>query len=438
VKTLPIRPLAPSAAPTGPAPGVPPPDNRWRLARLSTAPHRLGFFAAALLLATSAVWWAWVLASPHAGITVTWAVPPPAAHGLLMSLGFMPLFIVGFLFTAGPRWLALPDVSATTLRMPVLAMVAGWAVALAGFHVASAVAAAGVAMVALGWSALARRFVRLLRTSRAPDKLHATMVAVACGVGALALWAAAAALALGDITVLRGATQLALWGFLAPVFATVSHRMIPFFTASALPALDAWRPNALLWVMLAVLWLQLPFALAELAWWPLPAAARWLQVAIEAPAAALMLWLAWRWGLVQSLRIRLLAMLHAGFLWLGIALALAAVSHALMAASGDAQSLGLAPMHALTMGYLGGTLIAMITRVAAGHSGRALVADDLAWGLYWAFQSAAVLRVAAGLWPALATALTLASIAAWSLAALGWAWRYGGWLGRPRADGRPG
>ena len=438
MKTLPIRPLAPPAAPTGPAPGAPPPDNHWRLARLSTAPHRLGFFAAALLLATSAVWWALVLASPYAGITVTWAVPPPAAHGLLMSLGFMPLFIVGFLFTAGPRWLALPDVSATTLRMPVLAMVAGWAVALAGFHMASAVAAVGVTMVALGWSALALRFVRLLRTSRAPDKLHATMVAVACGVGALALWAAAAALALGDITVLRGATQLALWGFLAPVFATVSHRMIPFFTASALPALDAWRPNALLWVMLAVLWLQLPFALAELAWWPLPAAARWLQVAIDAPAAALMLWLAWRWGLVQSLRIRLLAMLHAGFLWLGIALALAAVSHALMAASGGAQSLGLAPMHALTMGYLGGTLIAMITRVAAGHSGRALVADDLAWGLYWAFQSAAVLRVAAGLWPALATPLTLASIAAWTMAALGWAWRYGGWLGRPRADGRPG
>jgi len=49
-----------------------------------------------------------------------------------------------------------------------------------------------------------------------------------------------------------------------------------------------------------------------------------------------------------------------------------------------------------------------------------------------------VLRVAAALWPTLATALTLASIAAWSMAAVGWAWRYGGWLGRPRADGRPG
>ncbi len=438
MKTLPIHPLPPAPAPTGPAPGGLPPDTRWRLARLSTAPHRLGFFAAALLLAISALWWALVLASPAAAVTLPWAVPPPAAHGLLMSLGFMPLFIVGFLFTAGPRWLALPDVSATALRTPVLAMVGGWALALAGFHVAGPLAAAGVALVALGWSALVRHFVRLLRASRAPDKLHATLVGAACGVGALALWIAAAALAVGEVTAVRAATQLALWGFLAPVFATVSHRMIPFFTASALPALEAWRPNALLWLMVAALWLQLPFALAELVWWPLPAALRWLQVVIEAPAAALTLWLAWRWGLVQSLQIRLLVMLHAGFLWLGIALTLAAVSHALMATSGDARSLGLAPTHALAMGYLGGTLIAMITRVAAGHSGRALVADDLAWGLYWALQSAAVLRVAAALWPAGSTPLTLAAIAAWSLATVGWAWRYGGWLGRPRADGRPG
>ena len=130
---------------------------------------------------------------------------------------------------------------------------------------ASAVAAVGVALVAVGWSALALRFLRLLRTSRAPDKLHARWSPWPAASAHWRCGAAAAALALGDTTALRGATQLALWGFLAPVFATVSHRMIPFFTASALPALDAWRPNALLWVMLAVLWLQLPFALAELA-----------------------------------------------------------------------------------------------------------------------------------------------------------------------------
>ena len=115
---------------------------------------------------------------------------------------------------------------------------------------------------------------------------------------------------------------------------------------------------------------------------------------------------------------------------------LAALSHAAQALGG--AGLGLAPLHALTMGYLGATLIAMSTRVAAGHSGRPLAADNVAWALYWCLQAGAVLRVGAALWPAADAPLLLASVAAWAAAATAWAWRYGGWLGRPRADGRPG
>jgi uncharacterized protein involved in response to NO len=85
---------------------------------------------------------------------------------------------------------------------------------------------------------------------------------------------------------------------------------------------------------------------------------------------------------VQSLKFRLLAMLHGGFAWLGIAFALAAVSHALMALTDGELSLGLAPTHALAMGYLGATQFAIVTRVSSGHSGRALAADDTAWALY--------------------------------------------------------
>jgi uncharacterized protein involved in response to NO len=412
------------------------PDTRWRVGRLLTAPHRLGFFSAALMLALSALWWAGALAARQGGLALPWAVPPPAAHGLFMAMGFMPLFIAGFLFTAGPKWLGLPEVNASTLATPVALMLAGWTLALAGFHLHTVLAGLGVGLVAAGWSALVLRFVALVRRSRVPDRLHAKGVAAAGGLGALALWGATLALLGDQVTGLRVATQVALWGCLAPTFAAVSHRMIPFFTASALPMLDAWRPNWLLWVMLAVLATSGAGAVAELLWWPLPPALRWAQVAVEAPAAGLLLWLALRWGLVQSLKIRLLAMLHGGFVWLGLALALAALSHTLQAL-GHA-GLGLAPTHALSMGYLGATLIAMITRVAAGHSGRPLAADDVAWALYWGLQAGAVMRVAAALWPAADTPLVLAAVAAWALAATGWAWRYGGWLGRPRADGRPG
>jgi uncharacterized protein involved in response to NO len=417
-------------------PAAVPADTRWRPARLLTAPHRLGFFSAALVLAGSALWWALVLAARQAGVELPWAVPAPLAHGLLMAMGAMPLFIVGFLFTAGPRWLGLPDVPTRRLSAPVAAMLAGWALAVAGFHLQAVLAAAGVALVAGGWSLIVLRFVGLLRASQAADRLHASVVAAAGAVGALALWAAALSLAGDQATGLRVATALALWGCLAPIFATVSHRMIPFFTASALPFLDAWRPNWLLWLMLGILGACGAGAVAELLWWPLPAALRWAQAGFEAGAALALLWLARRWGLVQSLKIRLLAMLHGGFVWFGLALALAAVSHALLAAGG--AGLGLAPLHALSMGYLGSTLIAMITRVAAGHSGRPLAADNLAWALYWLLQAATLLRIAAALWPAAQGPLVLLAITAWALATNGWAWRYGSWLGRPRADGRPG
>jgi uncharacterized protein involved in response to NO len=435
---IPIRPMASPAKGGGEYPPSTRADTRWRLSHVTSAPHRLGFCAAAVLLATTAAWWAVALLARLAGVALPWAVPPGVAHGLAFALAFMPLFIVGFLFTAGPRWLGLPDVAARTLVRPVVAMTAGWMVALAGFHTAAWIAGAGLAIAAAGWIAIQWRFLRLLQASRVPDRWHAAAIAAAGSLGALAMAAGALAVATGQTDLARAATQLGIWGFLAPTFAAVSHRMIPFFTASALPSLEAWRPNGLLVLMLATLALTAAGAIAETLWWPLPALAHAALLVVQAPAAVLLLRLAVRWGLLQSLRIRLLAMLHGGFVWLGIAFALAALSHARVLWAGEPAALGLAPLHALTMGYLGATLVAMTTRVAAGHSGRPLAADDLAWALYLVLQTAVLLRVAGALWPAASAALTSLAVVAWAMASIGWAWRYGGWLGRPRVDGRPG
>ena len=433
MKSIPIQ-SRPSGRAAGASPGA---ASGWHLRWLLAAPHRLGFFAAALMLACTALWWATVLLARAAGLSPAWAVSPAAAHALLMSVGFMPLFMVGFLYTAGPRWLGQPEVSARSLLAPVLAMLLGWSLVLPGIHLDAAWAGAGMALVAVGWSRLSWRFVTMLRASRVPDRSHARIVALACWVGAATMWIAAGALAAGAETVLRSATQVAIWCFVATVFAAVSHRMLPFFSGSALPWLDAWRPMWLLWAMVAALWLEAPFAVAQLWWWPLPAALRWAQVAVEVPAALMLLWLALRWGLVRSLKTRLLAMLHGGFMWLGLAFALAAVSHALMALTEGAQALGLAPTHALTMGYLGATLFAMATRVSSGHSGRSLAADNTAWALYWVLQAAVLLRVIGALWPAGATQFTVLAVLAWATATVGWALRYGNWFVRPRVDGRP-
>lgn len=393
---------------------------------------------AALMLVMSSAWWAIVWVTRALNITLFWTVPVSAAHALLMTMGFMPLFFAGFLFTAGPKWLGLREVTARSLLPSLTLMPAGWVGVLIGFHTHALVASAGLSLVAAGWTALSLKFFTLLRQSHVPDRIHASLLAVACGVGVITLWTAVVSLSISSTLILRIAIQVGLWGFIATTFAVVSHRMIPFLGSSAIPFLDVWRPMWLLWVMVAMLWLEAALSAAELGWWPWSAAMRWGQVAVELPFSLLMLWLALRWGRVQSLKIRLLAMLHGGFAWLGISFALNALSHALMALTDGELSLGLAPLHAMTMGYLGATLFATTTRVSSGYGGRPVAADNIAWTLYWILQTAVLMRVIAAIWPAASTAFTLLAISTWTVATVGWAVRYGRWFGRPRLDGRPG
>ena len=202
------------------------------------------------------------------------------------------------------------------------------------------------------------------------------------------------------------------------------------------------RPLWLLWALVVLFAVEGALALAEGLAGNLPLPLRIAQAAIELPAGVALLALALRWARVQNVRIRLLAMLHLGFVWLGISFALAGVSHALAAASGDALSLGLAPLHAYTMGFLGSTLIATTTRVSSGHGGRAVAADNFVWRLFWVLQIAVLARVAAGVCAALgvgaAQPFVVTAAIAWGGACVVWAIRYGRWYGTPRSDGRPG
>jgi uncharacterized protein involved in response to NO len=406
------------------------PAGRWRLRRLLSAPHRLGFAFGAAGMSTAALWWLAVLLAPGLGFEPCWAVPPALAHALLFTLGFMPAFMAGFLFTAGPRWLGQPGVEARLLLSALLQFGLGWLVALVGVHVDAWLMALGVAAAGCGWLRLSLRFAALLRASRVPDRRHARAVLVASFVGVAALLLACVALVQGDAALLRGAVQLGLWGFIGPVFAVVSHRMIPFLSAAALPRLEAWRPDALLWPMLAGLALA---GIAEMAWLP-----PWLLAPPLAAAALALLAVALRWRLLRRFNgpaQRVLAMLHGGFAWLGLALGLQAVSLALQALGRD--GLGAAPLHALTLGWLGCTLVATVTRVTAGHSGRPLAIDGPGWAAYRLLQLTALLRVAAALgWGGRASLLAAAAL--WAALCTTWAWRCGGWLGRPRMDQRPG
>ena len=396
------------------------------------APHRLGFFAGSVTLSTSALWWLATLGAHFAGWEARWAVAPAHAHALLMSFSFMPMFFAGFLFTAGPRWLALAAVPARRLLPTAAAWLAGWAAFLVGVHADPAIAALGLAVVAAGWTLFAWRLAQLLRRSAVDDRTHLRIIAGACAIGAAALWTGAAGLATGRAAWLGVAISAGLWWFLAPVFATAMHRMVPFFGVAA-PRLDERHPEWLLWTLLVVLGLQVPLASGVLAN-PLLAA---LTFIVDGAAAALVLGLALRWRATQNLRIRLLAMLDLGFVWLGLALVLQAASAAQAWWAGEAHQPSIASLHALGMGFFGSIQFAFVTRVSAGQDGRAQAIDGIAWALFLVLQAAVAVRIAAAWLPSTPT-LLLAAAALWMIAMLAWAARHARWYGRPRSDGRPG
>ncbi|NMM77769.1 NnrS family protein [Acidovorax sp. SRB_24] len=429
-------------APGKPAPdGLAPPDPRWRPVYLMRAPHRLGFFLAMVLLGASGVWWALVQVDRASGLLgLPYALSPSLVHAAVMVLGFIPLFFSGFLFTAGPKWLGVAPWGTRTLLPPLLLQALGWLLWLGGAHMAARWAIAGAALAALGLAWMTALFWWLVLRSRADDQVHARAIAVACAVGSLSAMGAVLGLALDAPAVARACVLTALWGFVVVVYVTVAHRMIPFFTSSALPFIAVWRPFWVLWLMLAAAALEAAAVWVELDG-PLqgPVAPLWLLVrgVLELAVGAVLLWLAGVWGVVQSLKNRLLAMLHLGFLWLGLALVLAGVSQLLGLAQG-APVLGLGALHALTMGCLASLMLAMVTRVSCGHSGRALVADRTVWSLFWALQAATVLRIAAALPGAASAWLLLAAALLWAAVVAVWGVRLGDWYGRLRADGRPG
>jgi uncharacterized protein involved in response to NO len=390
---------------------------------LAGVPHRFFFLAGVTEIAVASLWWLWALAA-----RITHVVPPPAApmpdtavHALVMIYGFAPFFMFGFMFTAGPKWLHVPPPPPRAWHVPgaIAAVCVFLMVPLQAFGIGGLrMLAAGYA---LSWLWLAAIFAGLVRRSASPDKVHAKLVLAALVAGALAV----GAFALLGMPAYPWLTTAGVWLFLLPVFVVVCHRMIPFFTVSALPLLRAYRPWWQLVVMLGapVLHGVLTLAGGERFTWP-----------ADLLAGVFLLVHATRWGLVQSMSNRLLAMLHVGFAWYGAGFLLAGAGSLWQLTHG--RSIGLAGLHAMTIGFASSLLVAMVTRVTCGHSGRMLAADAVTWRLFQVLQLAAVARIAADLLPS--PALLLVAIVAWVACLVPWTFRYAPIYWRPRPDGRAG
>ncbi|MFD2180046.1 NnrS family protein [Veronia pacifica] len=95
-----------------------------------------------------------------------------------------------------------------------------------------------------------------------------------------------------------------------------------------------------------------------------------------------------------------------------------------------------AALHVMTLGVISGMILAMISRVSLGHSGRALTITNLTVIAFYIIFIATGVRFLSGVWPSV-MALTISGTL-WILAFVFYILGYFRILTTPRADGRPG
>jgi uncharacterized protein involved in response to NO len=359
--------------------------------------------------------WLGLLPAPSWLIPMWW-------HGHEMMFGFVAAAIAGFLLTASPVWTGGPALTGRLLAALVAVWVLGRvALAAAGILPAWLVAAVDLAFL----PAVAIAVVRTLSGSGQLRNYAVVGIVLALAAANVVMHAEALGLASGAAgPALRFAVDLVV-----VLILVIAGRITPAFTQNALRRRGLERSvRSWPWIGAVAIGSAGALAVATAALGRTPLTGVHALLAGLAAAARLAGWQTWH---VRS--DPLLWSLHVGSGWLVAGLLLVGASDL---GAGIPAAAGL---HALTAGAMGTTILAVMTRVGLGHTGRALV---LPRGMVWSYvfvQAAAVARVAAPFASAEGLrALLLVSGLAWAAAFGLFAVGYWPILTTPRPDGRPG
>ncbi|MGB0893544.1 MAG: NnrS family protein [Parashewanella sp.] len=151
-------------------------------------------------------------------------------------------------------------------------------------------------------------------------------------------------------------------------------------------------------------------------------------IRLMAAIAAVTIFCRWfRWGWQHTFKTPLLWSLHFSYLFIPIGLLIIAVG--LPISSG---------IHAITVGGMGGMILAMMARVSLGHTGRQLQPPKAVVIGFGLMITAAACRTSANIIPQFYLSLIIAAATLWVIAFACFIICYGPMLCKPRVDGRPG
>lgn len=331
---------------------------------------------------------AWLGHLPLPSITAN----PLLWHGHEMLFGFTSAAIAGFLLTAVANWTKRPPISG----IPLLFLCVLWLLARLTWCLPNPSVLPIAAAFDVGFDILLLVLFtyELFAADNHRNLKVAAVLFLYTAVNAGMYFALLNEIS-DPVKWLRAAMYLVIF-----LITIIGGRVIPLFTGNwlrqNLPACK--QPPMFNSIDRAVVVITAVFMLTALA--ALPMAGAMGIVAGLAQILRLMRWQGW-----NTTPEPLLWSLHLGYAWLGIGLLLNGV--ALFGAIPTS-----AGMHALTVGAISGLILAMSSRAALGHTGRALTSHPLLTSAFILINIAALTRVLAALIPDM-TALLLVSALAW-------------------------
>jgi uncharacterized protein involved in response to NO len=342
-----------------------------------------------------------------------------AWHAHEMIFGFAGAAIAGFLLTSVPVWTGRAALAGTRLAALAGLWLAGRFAVFFTSELPSAWLAAAIDAAFFGTLSLATA-IPIFRSHSHRNyafPLLAGVLALAnllTHAGAMGLWpdAGAAGMRLG-------------MGCVVIIIATIGGRLVPLFTRAAIKREGATQEvSYFAWADAATGPLVAVFVLADTL-----APGSKVSGMLALVAGAIVALRTKGWALRYALRDPLLWSMHVAYLWIPIGLIAIGAS-----AFSDTVPRNIA-LHALTTGAIGGMILAIMTRVALGHTGRPFRAPRgiaLAYGLVFA---AAVMRTVMPLFvPSAMGPLLLLSGASWISAFAIFLTVYTPYLISPRID----
>lgn len=391
------------------------PDKRFVIFAYGFRPF---FLLAGLHAAGSIAAWIWLL--PR-GATPISSLPAQLWHGHEMIFGFIAAAITGFMLTAVPNWTGERGFAGR----PLVVLTVIWLAGRVAFSIGDAVPFGVLVIAELAFipGVIMLLTPSLMRSSNRNWPLLLVLFAFWCGDAVFA-WAVSSAQIDLAGNALRGSLNVVLI-----LITIIGGRIIPAFTGNALRARGAivtMRSSRSLEV--AVIALTAGYVVSDIA-----APFGKVTGGIAAAAALAHFLRLSRWHGLRSWREPIVWILHAGYAWLPIGLALKAV-FVLAGASWAAHW-----QHALGAGAAATMIMAVMTRASLGHTGRPLRVSSLIVVAYAMLFVSVFLRVfgASVLQLQYASTITIAG-ALWILAFGLYSGVYAPILTTPRVDGKPG